>query len=208
MMNSRIFITWMLVVLSLSGCSLIEQNIRPSTDVYTLSPTLEIESKHKVKHAVILAMSPIRSSRGLMSSDIIYQEEQYQYNSYAYSQWSDSPARLLEIVLQQHLSYSSYLSAVIPSETLSHADVLLEATLLDFSHHIQRDKSSTGRVSIRVYLIDANTKTVFATKEFSAERVAKPLNAQGAVLAINLATKQVVEELNSWIEGSISQKLK
>ncbi len=189
---------------SLAGCSLISQKSSPAIDVYTLSPELEKESKIKVDNAPVLAFSPLRSSRGLMSSDIIYRDSEYAFNSYAYSRWSDSPVKLLEIVLQQSLSKSSYLMAVVPAQTGAHTRLLLEGTLLDFSHHIQNDEHSIGRVAIRFYLIDVQTKTVLATKEFFTEVAAEPQNAQGATSAINLASNKVIEALNDWLEVQIS----
>lgn len=203
-MNNRLRVMLILIMTSLVSCSLINQKSSPSITVYSLSSVLEKESKTKVDNAPVLALSPLRSSRGLMSSDLIYRDSQYAFNSYAYSRWSDSPAKLLEIVLQQSLSYKPYLAAVVPAQTGAHAELLLEGTLLDFSHHIQSEDSSTGRVAIRFYLIDAQTKDILATKEFSAEVVAEPRNAQGATSAINLASKSVVEGLNDWLEVQVS----
>ncbi|NQY26092.1 MAG: membrane integrity-associated transporter subunit PqiC [Piscirickettsiaceae bacterium] len=203
-MNNRLRILSILIIISLAGCSVINQKSSPAIDVYTLSPLLEKESKITVDNAPVLALSPFRSSRGLMSSDIIYRDNEYAFNSYAYSRWSDSPAKLLEIAVQQSLSHRSYLKAVVPTQTGAHARLLLEATLLDFSHHIQGDEHSTGLVVIRFYLIDVQTKTILATKEFSAEVTAEPRNAQGATSAINLASKKVIEALHDWLEVQIS----
>lgn len=155
-----------------------------------------------MNNALVLALSPIRGSRGLMSSDIIYRDSEYGYNSYAYSRWSD-PTKLLEIVLQQALSQNHYISAVIPRE-MSQADLLLDATLFDFSHHIQNSDTSMGRVALRFYLIDAQTKTILASREFSAEVVAELRNAQGATAALNQASKTVVEQLDAWLGEHIS----
>lgn len=203
-MNNRLRVMLILIMMSLASCSLINQKSSPSINIYSLSPMLEKESRSKVDDAPVLALSPLRSSRGLMSSDIIYRDSQYAFNSYAYSRWSDSPAKLLEIVLQQSLSYRPYLAAVVPTQTGAHAELVLEGTLLDFSHHIQDENSSTGRVAIRFYLINAQTKGILATKEFSAEIVAEPRNAQGATSAINLASKKLIEGLNDWLEVQVS----
>jgi len=184
-------------------------NPEPSqaVEVYTLTPTssaLGQSANNKADNALVLALSPIRSSRTLQSTDIIYRDSEYGYDSYAYSRWSDSPVNLLEIVLQQSLSQRPYLSAVVTNQTDAYAGLLLEGILLDFSHHVQGEDLSTGVVAIRFYLIDVQTKMILGTKVFSVEVTAEPRNSQGATSAINLATKSVIEALNDWLEVQIS----
>ena len=61
-----------------------------------------------------------------------------------------------------------------------------------------------GRVALRVYLIDSETKTVLASEAFSAQVLAQPRNAQGATTALNQASKRVVDELAIWLERTLS----
>lgn len=190
----------------MTGCSLIKPEPSPTIDVYTLSPIssiAEVATANKAEHAVILALSPIRSSRALMTPDIIYRDSEHGYNSYAYSRWSDSPAKLLAIVLQQTLSQNYSISAVIPRD-ISPADLVLEMTLLDFSHHIQNNDTSMGRVALRAYLIDGHTKTILANKVFSAEASAKRRNAEGATTALNQASRNVAGQVNGWLTNRIA----
>jgi len=197
------------MVVSLTGCSIINPKPSQPIDIYTLAPMAiagEQSVEDKVDNALVLALSPLRSSRGLMSSDIIYRDSQYGFDSYAYSRWSDSPTILLALLMQQSLSHNATISAVLPRE-ISNADILLETTLLDFSHHVQNEEISLGRVAIRVNLIDAQTKTVLASKELSAKVDAKPRNAQGATTAINQASMQVVEQLDAWLTQQMTKRL-
>lgn len=205
-MGNKLFSFLIFITISLTGCSIINPESSQAIEVYTLSPTSSIAgaaTENKYENAVILALSPIRSSRALMSPDIIYRDSEYGYNSYAYSRWSDSPAKLLELVLQQELSQNHAISAVIPRE-VSSADLLLETTLLDFSHHIQNNDTSMGRVALRIYLIDSHTKSILANKEFSTEVLAEPQNAQGATTALNQASGIVVEQVNDWLAKRIA----
>jgi len=194
------------IAMNVAGCSIITPEPSQAIEVYTLSPnSLEAGAsvESKADNAVVLALSTIRSSRALMSPDIIYRDSKYGYDSYAYSRWSDSPAKLLEIVLQQALFQNRSISAVIPRE-ISPADLSLETTLLDFSHHIQNNDTSMGRVALHVYLIDSQTKAVLANEAFSAEVLAAPRNAQGATTALNQASRIVVEQVNSWLDKRIT----
>lgn len=199
-MKTRLLLIFSTTLFFLLSCSVINRVPSPEIDVYTLSPRIERNQVSiKVKGAVILALSPLRSSRSLMGTDIIYRNSDYSYDSYAYSRWSDSPSQLVELFLQHYLASNQFISAVIPVNSVIQADVILEGILLDFSHHIQKDGISTGRVAIQFNLINNQSKKVLATKVFSAEVVAKPINAKGATAAINQATKKVAEKLNDWL---------
>ena len=180
----------------------------PAIDVYTLSQQMQqakAPSEMKDATALILALSPIRSPQGLMSTDIIYRDTDYGFNSYAYSRWSDSPSKLLASYLQQYLAQSQLISAVVPVDSRVNADLLLETTLVDFSHHIQaNDSGSKGVVSVIFYLINQHDKTLLATKQFTQEIMVEQNNAKGATYAINQASKLVAIALQEWLEQKIT----
>ena len=80
------------------------------------------------------------------------------------------------------------------------ADLRLETILFDFSHRINEDGTSEGVLRMRCYLIDNNTKTVLTSREFIASVPVLTKNAQGAVIALNMATANVVQDLIDWLE--------
>jgi len=203
------FPLWLLITtVWLSGCSVITPKSSPAIDVYTLSQQMQqakAPSEMKDATALILALSPIRSPQGLMSTDIIYRDTDYGFNSYAYSRWSDSPSKLLASYLQQYLAQSQLISAVVPVDSRVNADLLLETTLVDFSHHIQaNDSGSKGVVSVIFYLINQHDKTLLATKQFTQEIMVEQNNAKGATYAINQASKLVAIALQEWLEQKIT----
>ena len=77
--------------------------------------------------------------------------------------------------------------------------MILQGELLDFSHHVQNNNSSTGIVKVHFYLLDSSTKSILANKLFSAEEVANPKNAKGATAAINRASSTIAEQLITWL---------
>jgi cholesterol transport system auxiliary component len=208
MVKNKPFVLWIIVTtVWLSGCSVIRPTPSPAIDVYTLSqqmdPTATL-SEIKASKAVILALSPIRSPQGLLSTGIIYRDTDYGFNSYAYSRWSDNPSKLLASYLQQSLAQSKHISAVIPVGSRADTDLLLEATIVDFSHHLQaNDAGSTGVVSIIFYLINQHDKTLLATKQFTKEVTADQNNAKYAAIAINQASQLVAVALQAWLEQQI-----
>lgn len=209
MVINKQFLLWIiLTTVWLSGCSVISPTQSPAIEVYTLSQQMEqakISSDMKDAKALILALSSIRSSQGLMSTGIIYRDIDYGFNRYAYSRWSDNPSKLLGSYLQQSLAQSQHISAVIPVSSRVNADLLLEATLVDFSHHIQANEAgSTAVVSIIFYLINQHDKTLLATKQFTEEVSADQNNAKHASIAINQASKLVAVALQDWLDLEIT----
>ena len=183
----------------LVGC--MTKNVPPA-HIYTISPKWgesNALAEGKKKGSLIIKLAPIRGTRALGSTKILYTDAQYGQNSYAYSRWSDTPLRLLQIFFQATLEESGQFGAVVPPTSRSEADLLLESTLYDFSHHINNDGTSDGIIRIRFYLIDNTKKTVIATKEFVSKVPASSTNAQGAAAALNKAGANVAHDLVSWL---------
>ena len=202
-MVSRTILALFIMAGLLTSCSA-NKTTQP-VEIYTLTPVLhnnEVQVEAGRSESLIISLSSIRGSRGLMGPEIIYTDKEHGYNSYAYSRWSDSPTRLLELFFQQSLQQ---IAAVVPSESASKADLLLEGTLYDFSHHLKDDDMSYGVVRIRFYLIDNKTKTVLATKEFLSEVSVSTRNAKGATAALNQASNNIAEQLSVWMERQINQ---
>tara|TARA_R110002049_G_scaffold249890_11_gene424255 strand:+ start:2144 stop:2788 length:645 start_codon:yes stop_codon:yes gene_type:complete len=208
MVRNKQLILWTLfTTIWLPACSVISPTSSPVIDVYTLSQQMDplaTPSDLKDSKALILAWSPIRAPQGLMSTGIIYRDADYGFNSYAYSRWNDSPSKLLGSYFQQSLAQSQHITAVVPLGSRADARLLVEATLLDFSHHIQAtDSDSTGVVSIIFYLINQHDKKLIATKQFTEEVTADQNNAKHATIAINQASKLMAADLQDWLEKMI-----
>lgn len=208
MVKNKQFLLWtILATIWLSGCSIINPTPSPAIDVYTLSQLMETSTaptRMKDAKAMILEFSPIRSPQGLLGTGIVYRDMDYGFNSYAYSRWSDNPSKLLSSYLQQSLDQSPLISAVVQVGTRANADLVLESTLVDFSHHLQADETkTTGVVSVIFYLIDPTDKKLIASKQFTKEVIADQSNAKQATMAINKASKLMVNDLQMWLEQAI-----
>jgi cholesterol transport system auxiliary component len=192
---------FMLVVLCclLTGC--MGKNVPPA-DTYTISPDWEKRSNQdwiEKKNRPIIKLAPIRATRAFTGTDIVYNHVRNDQNSYAYSRWNDAPVKLLSIVLQIALEKSGRFGAVLPATSASEADVLVESTLYDFSHHINTDGTSDGVIRIRFYLIKIATKEVIATREFFSRVPASSRNARGAAAALNKAAIIIARDLAAWL---------
>lgn len=201
-MKNRFYL-FLLSCCLLSAC--VTESIAPA-DIYTILPARQGNKATAQKPAnsqVIIKLAPMRAGRTFTSTDILYTEADFEINSYVYSRWNDTPTRLLQTLFQVSIEQSGLFKAVIPSLSISKADLLLESTLLDFSHHVKADGRSEGVIRIHFYVIDNSTKKVIATREFSSTVTALTLDAQGAVKALNQAAKIVAEDLVAWLAGLI-----
>lgn len=208
MKNKQLILWTVFTTIWLSACSVINPTTSPAIDVYTLSPPMQSRASTETKDpkALILALSAIQSPQGFMGTDIIYRDTDYGFNRYAFSRWSDSPSKLLGSYFQQYLVQSKQLSAVIPVGSRAGADLLLEATLVDFSHHLQAgDARSTAVVSVIFYLINPRDRALLATKQITEKVSVDQENAEYAANAINEASKLVANDLQEWLEQNIKK---
>ncbi len=183
----------------LAGC--VTKSVVPAY-IYTIAPVWgdsRARAETEKKSLLIIKLAPVRGTRALTGTEIIYTDTRYSRNSYAYSRWSDAPVRLLQTLFQVALEESGRFGAVVPPASASEADLLLESTLFDLSHHINDDGTSDGIVRVRFYLIDNTTKTVTATKEFASRVPASSQNARSAAAALNKAATNVARDLVSWL---------
>lgn len=186
--------------IGLAGC--VTQTL-PPVSTYTLSPELDgaAPAGGSQQHAdVILKLDRMRSSRSLRDTAMLYSDAQYGQNSYAYSRWSDPPPAMLLAVFQQAIEDSGQYKAVVISTSDSQYDLLLESTLLDFSHRLHGDGTSDGVIRIRCYLLDSRTRRITASREFASSVPASSRDARGAAAALNKAAVDVSRALVDWLK--------
>jgi cholesterol transport system auxiliary component len=198
-MNKIIFLGLFSLLIGCMGTN------NPPADIYTISPewsNKSLQFEGEKKSSLIIKLSPIRAAQEFIGNEIIYTDSLYSRNGYAYSRWNDAPVKLLQTLFQINIEKSNLFKAIIPSASVSKADLLLESSLLDFSHHINDDGASEGVIRVRFYLIDNTIKTVIATKQFVSRVPAPTKNARGAVEALNTAATFVARDLVTWLAES------
>ena len=198
-MKNRGFLFLAVLFIGISGC--VTEKLPPISS-YKLYPDLDVFQpllNTEQKPSNILMLGRIHSTHAFNGTDIIYTDTRYEQNSYAYSRWSDSPAKMLLLIFQEALEKSDRYLAVLPYSSQSKSDFLLESTLFDFSHHINDDGSSDGILKMHFNLIDNRTKRVIASREFVSSVSATQLNAQGAAAALNKAVTILTLDLIEWL---------
>ena len=186
----------LVMALILSGCA---SDPLPPVSIYGLDAVRDGLSADPGRPADgILKMGRIRASRIFKDTGIVYTDASHGRNAYAYSRWADAPVDMLQVVFLDALQGGGRFRAVVAQDSPVRADRLLEATLLDFSHHLIDEGRSEGRIRIRFHLIGPDGR-VIDSREFSATAPAPTMTAGGAVEALNRATAEVANRLVEWL---------
>ena len=196
----------LLLLMLLTAC--VSQTTPPVT-VYTIAPQWEYNTQpdQKVSHynKAVLKILPIHSIDAFTSRNIIYTDnysnKQYTQNPYIYSRWSDAPVNMLQTMFQVQLEKSGQFKAVIASTSSARADLSLECTLYDFSHHLNPDNTSNGVVRVGCYLINNKNRSVLAHQQLLASIPSQTENAQGAVMALHQAANKISVQLLNWLSS-------
>ncbi|WP_457673391.1 ABC-type transport auxiliary lipoprotein family protein [Thiolapillus sp.] len=190
----------LLPVMLLAAC--VGQPLPPVTE-YSLSPSMPAGRMMETSLPLTLRLGPVVASRIYQGSELYYLDGAYRLNPYAYSRWVDAPVRMLQLVLQDGLERSGLFQAVLPSSSRLQADLRLEVTLYDFSHHLQGKQGSEAVVRMGVHLLDARQGRLLASRRFEARMPAPGGNASAAVAAINGAVADILPRLLDWLQGSL-----
>lgn len=189
--------------LLLSGCA--TQKLPPVT-AYTLAPKMLFSHQPEQRVALTIKLSPIVASQIYMASDFYYVDDSYQRNPYAYSRWTDAPVRMLRLVLQDGLEQSGLFRAVLPPSSILPADLQLETTLYDFSHHVGTGSASEAVVRMRFNLVDVRKGKILGSRQFVSHTPSAGKDAKSGVAAINTSVSVLLGELIVWLAETVSDK--
>ena len=182
------------ILLWLSGCS----SKQASLKVYTLDAPKAVEtSSSKFRNKTIKVSFP-QTLKEKISSKMRYSYSMSEQGAYLNAQWSNNIGKLLQGTVIQTLEQSRLFKAVLPYESTAGEDYRLETSIFDFSHHV-RGTSSHAVVSIQFSLINTYTGRLIETKRFSYRESTPTLDAQGYVIATNVAVDKLSRDLVHWL---------
>ena len=194
-----------LVLILLTACSTREL---PPVSVYTLqvmqAPPARPHQPGTTRQKPTLKLDDIQSARPFTTTQMLYTKTGLDQNSFAYSRWSDSPVSLLRQLLVEKLSRSNLFAAVLPTDSTVRSNLLLESNLLDFSLHMDTDKTE-GVLEIRFLLLDRRDGQVISNRLFRAAVPVASANPANTAAALEQATSQVADQLLSWLTRTLHQ---
>ena len=189
------------LALSTAGCAGLFSSDDEPIQTYMFSPR-EFREVESVDSEIVLLISPIQSV-GHDSRQMTYTMRPYERTYYAYSQWADTPPRLIEPLVVQAMEVSGLFEAVIDVSSSVPADYRLELDLLVLQHEFHTDPSQ-GRMVVRAQLNDLAGNRVIGTRVFQASSPSPTENPYGGALALNLALEEILAELALWVSDAVA----
>lgn len=198
-MNRTLILT---LVFLLSGCALgpVETT---ALRTYFLDPEISWNNPHafgeRPANSVLLIAQP-KAQAGFDTARMAYLLRPYEVSYYAFNQWADTPARMLQRVMVENLEATGRWSAVLQTPGAAPAQYRLDCDNLVLEQQFF-SRPSRVRLALRAQLIDARKQAVLATRNFEVSEVAPSDDPYGGVIAANHASAKLITDMAEWLDG-------
>ena len=191
------------LVLSTAGCNAIKPTQTPPPTFYALdravAPPRTIPAGPSLLKAPTLIVDLPLASSGFDSPRMAYIREAHKLEYFANNGWIDPPARLLTPLLADAIEKRGTFRAVVMAPSAAAADFRLSTELVRLQHEFTSQPSRV-RFTLRVILVEDETRKVVASREFEAVAPASSETPYGGVLAANIAVQTVLAQLATFCE--------
>jgi ABC-type uncharacterized transport system auxiliary subunit len=197
MVRPKIFLLMFLcLALSLTACLSFKQ---PHNEIayYTLEYDPPVVAARRPLPYVI-RVNPFTVSPVYNSNRIIYRDDSFKRQAYAYYKWRTNPAELIAYFLRRDLEKCGLFKAVLPRGSSFPPTYLLEGTLQEF---LEADRENTWEavLSVSIALIDENesdiSQKILFQKSYQSSRKCREKNPRALAAAMSLAMSQISGEL-------------
>lgn len=178
------------------GCAALRPEPLPQPTFYSLDNvrTVARTLSPAPASAPTLIISPTQAAAGFGSQRIIYVRQPHKPEYYAYSEWVDTPARMLAPLILTAIEHSRAFRAVIQMPSPATGELRLDTEVMRLQHEFLSQPSRV-RFTLRAYIVNSVTRRVLASREFEALVAATSEDPYGGVVAANQAVSTVLEEL-------------
>jgi cholesterol transport system auxiliary component len=185
-------------LLLLSACSLAPVTIAP-TQAYSLHANNSFGQTTMAKNPGVLLVSNGASASSFNSTNMYYQEQPYQLQSFAKNTWVNAPSAMITSNIVENLNELGYFKAVLstvnPGVNINYTlNTHLISLYQDFSQ-----KPSQMVFSIQVTLISNQQHKVLGTEIFTYKVPCSENTPYGGVVAANKALAQFLNDMDRFI---------
>jgi cholesterol transport system auxiliary component len=189
------------LVTLIGACSLGPKENTPS-HAYFLKPEISWKNPHafgeRIAHSVLLITQP-KAQAGFDTALMAYLLRPYEVNYYAFNQWADTPARMLQRVIVENLDKTGLWSAVLQTAGAVPAQYRLDCDNLVLEQQFFTNPSRV-RLALRAQLTDVRKQSILATRSFEVFENAASDDAYGGVIAANHASAKLITEMAEWLK--------
>ncbi len=195
----------------IAGCAGLLPAPPPSITFYALeaglspsaAPSPTSAGTERPPRRLSLVVSATQAAPGFDSPRMVFMREPQRRESYALSEWVDTPARMLTPLIVAALARDDLYRSVVSNSSAVSADLRLDTELVRLQQNFSSEPSRV-RLTLRATLVDALSMRVLAWHEFDAEQPSASEDARGGVTAAQQVAQRVLEALRSFCRQAIA----
>ncbi len=156
----------------------------------------------EARHCLSLRVTTPASAPGYASTRMVYVKQAPRLDYFAYHEWVDTPARMIQTLMETRLDSSGLFGTVVSGSSDVRTDLRLDAEL----QKLQQDFSGNGStlsLEIKVAVVEMSGRSLLASKSFSYTETAGVDPASG-VAAADRAAQQFLADLTTFVAEAIS----
>ncbi len=194
-----------LIAVALYGCSMGPAETGP-VRTYLLNPDfLNSANVARSNHASLFISVP-KAQPGFDTPRMVYLLRQHELGYYAFSQWVDTPGRMLQRPLAQAMEAAGLWRAVVQAPSTVRPDYRLDCDNVALEQQFFSQPSHV-RFALRAQLVDAKRQSIIGAHSFEIFETSSGEDAYGGVVAANQATAKLLNELTSWVATLMNEDL-
>lgn len=185
-----------LITFSLSNCSLLSPVKNEGERVYILNCMPCISTKNPTTKTLVVLFPETTSIYD--TNEMVYTLAPHQISFYAKNRWADTPASMLYPLIIQAIQNTHHFRAVVGPSFTGLTNYALQTKIIKLEQNFNCCPSTVFLV-VQALLINTNTRSIIAAKEFCITECAPENNPYGGVLAANRATAQLLIRLSDFV---------
>lgn len=189
------YILFVVMVIFISGCSL-KPTPLPQTNELRLQTIML--AKQSQRELGVLKIEKIKGVNYINNKNFVYGDGLGIYHHYAYHRWAEPVANQLETMIAHSLQELGIFQTVTTSSSKVLHNFMLEARVDAFEHIVSQDISKV-LITIDLKLIDANTRILIDSKNFTIQKQTPTKDAKGALSAYNEASFELMQQISFWL---------
>jgi cholesterol transport system auxiliary component len=193
-MNKWIILIFIGAQFWLAACSPVKLN---DSNQYKLDSYSNKKLSSRLTHHSILITAP-EAVTGYQTNQMLYVKKPYEISSFANNAWIGPPADMLYPLILQSVQRSGYFYAVASSPNAEQTNYRLDTQLIELQQNFITTPSEITLTAKFVLTNVLNSKVV-ASKVIKEHVRCPTKSPYGGVIAANLATKKLTEQLSKFI---------
>ncbi len=188
------YIVVLVTLLFLAGCGLRDIEIKPTN--YRLEPGYALEISES-KDDRVLRVQRVEGDSAVITRSILYKKDGA-LKPYKFRRWSELPSTRLQDIFVESIEKQKMFRATVSSRSYAMADLILESSLENFEEIYEGGKSYV-KIKIRFRVIERKSSDILGSVLLESSSRVDAKNKNGVVIAFNMATKKIVEDLIGWL---------